>query len=471
MKFRYRIARLRLPLKVKLLLAAALLMAGLFFAYNLVQYVVLKEWMLNLEKTSIQHMMVELQDHFANSELNEDPDLLDRHKRFIESINQNNQLVRVLDSAAKPLLVVADSVPEEWVPPAAAVRQQLTSVTYGRQRLLVLRSPLDTPRFHGTIEIVNNLESFGKLHNAVLTVMLIGGGVALGISGLGGWLVARQLLRPVQSLADAMRRAKENGLQERVGHVSDGDELSQLASLYNGLMDQVEGSFRQQRQFVEDASHELKTPIAIMEGHLSMLQRWGKSDPSILEESLQTSLGQLARLKGIMQELLDLTRAETVKPLCDVQPLRIYDAVFNTVESLKALYPDFSFEADLTGLIGAEVRIEQRHLEQILLIVLDNAVKYSAERKRIAVTGGTLAGKAEIAIQDQGIGIEAEHIPHLFDRFYRVDKARTRERGGTGLGLSIAKRLVENYAGTIRIASKPGDGTTVRITLPAAAGR
>ncbi|UUZ97146.1 HAMP domain-containing histidine kinase [Paenibacillus sp. P25] len=214
----------------------------------------------------------------------------------------------------------------------------------------------------------------------------------------------------------------------------------------------------QSEQFVEDASHELKTPIAIMEGHLSMLERWGKSDPAVLDESLRTSLEQILRLKGIMQELLDLTRAESVGPLQEVQPLSVHDVIPKTVEGFAAVHPDFSFRQEVSGLTGVKVRIEKRHLEQLLLILLDNAVNYSAERKRIGVIGEVQDGNVQIGIQDQGIGIGEEHIPRLFDRFYRADKARSREQGGTGLGLSIAKRLAENYAGTIWIMSKPGKG-------------
>ncbi|UUZ93981.1 HAMP domain-containing protein [Paenibacillus sp. P25] len=244
MKPRLRIPPFRLPLKVKLLLAAALLMSGLFLAYNLAQYFVLKQWMLQLEKSSIQKMMAELQDHFTNSELNEDPVLIDRHKRFIESINQKNQLIRVLDSNGRTSLVVADGVPEEWVPPAAAARKQMMSAAHGAERLLILRSPLSAPDFRGTIEIVNRLETFGRLHNAMLAVMIAGGGsLSRSAAWVDGWW-QRQLLRPVKSLADAMRSAKENGVQVRVDHVSSEDELSQLATLFNSLMDRVEASFR-----------------------------------------------------------------------------------------------------------------------------------------------------------------------------------------------------------------------------------
>lgn len=459
----------RLPLRVKLLLIAAILMSGLFLANNFVQYIVLKQWMMNLEKASIQETMAELQDHFVNSGILDDPLVLDRHKRFIESINRNNQLIRVLDAQGKPLLAVTDGIPEKLIPPMAAARARLSFEERGGERLLEFRSPLNTAQFQGTIEIADSLNMFGKYQDAILLVMLIGGAAAVGVSGLGGWRVAMQLLRPVQSLAETMKRAKEHGWQERVVIPDNSDELSQLAGLFNGLMDRVEASFLQQKQFVEDASHELKTPIAIIEGHLSMLERWGKRDPAILEESLQTSLHQLARLKGIMQELLDLTRAEASIELSSVKPIRIREIVERAVAGLRVPYPDFRCDSDVSGLDRTLVRIEQRHLEQILHILLDNAVQYSEDCKHIAVRGWEEDGRAHLRIQDQGIGIEAEHLPHVFERFYRADPARSRERGGTGLGLPIAKRLVEKYGGEIRLSSKPGEGTEAFVSFPSAA--
>lgn len=466
MTARLRFPAARLPLKLKLLIAAAVLISGLFIAYNLTQYVVLKQWLLRQEEISIREMLAELQNHFSDVQLVKDPQQLDRQKRFIESINENDQLVRILDANGDVVLAVSDSVPESWVSPMAVSRTQLVHTTHGNDRLLVLRSPLNNPTFSGTIEIVNNLSSFSKLNRFMLLIMLIGALAAVGISSLGGWIVARQLLRPVQSLAETMKNIQVKGWQERVKVVDNGDELSRLAELFNRLMDRVESSFRQQKQFVEDASHELKTPLSILEGHLSLLDRWGKKDPAILDESLHTSLQQVARLKGIMQELLDLTRAEADEPLTYIDVLDIESVIRDTFESFAILHKDFECRLDTERLSGAYVRIDQRHMEQIVLILLDNAVKYSPVRKHIALTGQLQKDKAVIRISDKGMGIADRNLPYLFDRFYRVDTARSRERGGTGLGLSIAKRLVEKYKGSIHIDSQVDVGTIVTVELP-----
>ncbi|MGV2720006.1 UNVERIFIED_CONTAM: ATP-binding protein, partial [Klebsiella pneumoniae] len=231
----------------------------------------------------------------------------------------------------------------------------------------------------------------------------------------------------------------------------------------------LERSFQQQRQFVEDASHELRTPIAIVEGHLGMLRRWGKHDPAVLEESLQISVEELSRLKALVEELLVLTRAENLQmdeaaAVCEPEQV-----ISQTVKKVNVLHPAFIIERDLQALSGVKLAISAEHLEQILLILLDNAVKYSRERKRIAVRAAIQGERARLEIIDAGIGIPAKDLPYVTDRLYRVDKARNRKSGamdGNGLGLSIAKRLVERYNGALTIESVEQEGTTVNVLLP-----
>jgi len=266
-------------------------------------------------------------------------------------------------------------------------------------------------------------------------------------------------------MAKTMRRIKRNGMQERVATTESKDEISDLSMMFNAMMDDLEASFVQQKQFVEDASHELKTPIAILEGHLSLLNRWGKEDPDILNESLQVSLQEVLRLKGIVQELIDLTRADAVK-LHTAEPIAIMELIQNIANRVSVIHHEFQFVQDLGSLQNIEIKIAPFHFEQILLILLDNAMKYSEPFKEIHITGQVQYNWAIIQIIDQGIGIPIEDIPYVFDRFYRVDKARSRESGGVGLGLSIARRLVDAYHGEIAIEPAVRQGVCVTLQFP-----
>ncbi|MGO4275712.1 sensor histidine kinase, partial [Paenibacillus sp. TAF58] len=256
-----------------------------------------------------------------------------------------------------------------------------------------------------------------------------------------------------------IRSVKEKGLTERVSNIQNGDELSSLAQLFNELMNQLEISFRQQKQFVEDASHELRTPITILEGHLSLLNRWGKSDPAVLDESLQASLQETRRLKGIVQELLTLTRVESQHTFENRKPVQLEPVILEAIKRVEFLNPDFEFQVNTEEMNDVFISINPLHLEQILIIVLDNAVKYTLKDKRIVIEGIRLKNEVQITIEDHGIGIPQEDLPYVFDRFYRIDKARNRDIAGAGLGLSIVKQFVHNYKGEINITSEFNVGT------------
>ncbi|MNR03658.1 Signal transduction histidine-protein kinase ArlS [compost metagenome] len=217
---------------------------------------------------------------------------------------------------------------------------------------------------------------------------------------------------------------------------------------------------------MEDASHELRTPVSIIEGHISLLSRWGKHDPEILEESLNVSVQELGRLKGIVNELLELTRAEENNREQHDFPCAVQDTLQYTLRNFALLHSDFEFTPNLNELDGVVIHIVPNHLEQILLILLDNAVKYSGTLRAIRLSGAVLQSRVQIRVEDSGIGVPEEDLPFLFQRFYRVDKSRSREQGGSGLGLAIAERLVARYRGSIAISSSPGQGTAVTLTFP-----
>jgi signal transduction histidine kinase len=231
------------------------------------------------------------------------------------------------------------------------------------------------------------------------------------------------------------------------------------------MMDRVEHSFNQQKQFIEDASHELRTPLAVLEGHVSLLKRWGKHEPEILDESLEAITQETKRLQGLVKELLDLTRAESLQTQTPAQT-EIASVLEHVVRSLEVLYPEFLFDLQNTAEEQVKIAVQPEHVEQILFIVLDNAIKYSTQQKRIDILAQQYDDKLVIEITDYGEGIPAKDLPFVFDRFYRVDKARSRKVGGTGLGLSIAHRLMTAYHGTIGMRSEEGKGTTVELRFP-----
>lgn len=254
----------------------------------------------------------------------------------------------------------------------------------------------------------------------------------------------------------------------RVPETDRNDELSEMSHLFNEMLDQTQRYIDAQSQFVGDVSHELRTPVAIIQGHMEMLDRWGKDDPKILNESIKASLAETHRMNNLVQEMLDLSRAEQANLNYHDATTNVREVVKQVFDNFKMIHPDFVFIFDDDLRNDIKVKIYRDHLEQILVILCDNAVKYSTDRKEIHLSLSRNFDSAEIGVQDFGEGISPDQLDRVFDRFYRVDKARSRKRGGNGLGLSIAKRLVESYHGTITVESQVGSGSVFRITIPIA---
>lgn len=281
-------------------------------------------------------------------------------------------------------------------------------------------------------------------------------------------LISHIFLKPLSYLNSVLDLIEEENLSQiRMRQPSSDDEWSDLNVHINRLLDRIDLYVRNQKQFVEDVSHELRTPVAIVEGHLKLLTRWGKDDPEILEESIDASLQEMLRMKVLIQEMLDLSRADHVDVDYKDEVTEIYTTTAQVFSNFKVLHPEFEFYFDSENANHELfVRMFRNHYEQILIILMDNAVKYSLDRKEVHIALSSSFTHVEIAIQDFGEGMTEEDKERVFSRFYRVDKARSREKGGTGLGLSIAKQLVETYKGHIRVESSLGHGSIFYIELP-----
>lgn len=321
----------------------------------------------------------------------------------------------------------------------------------------------------GYVQVFFRLYTFHDVMSSVNKLVFFAVLVGLAASLVLGYGFAQLFFRPIKQMADTMTEITEDNLSEtrlNVNMTRQEDELTDLSIQINSLLDKMGKYVTQQKQFVEDVSHELRTPTAIVEGHLKLLNRWGKDDPQVLDESLAASLNEITRMKTLVQEMLDLSRAEQVQDHYQHETTEIRAVVTQIFHNFQILYPDFQFFFDDDLVEERTVRIYRNHLEQILVILLDNAVKYSSERKEIHISISETLMKIQIAIQDFGEGMSVEDQQRVFNRFYRVDKARSREKGGHGLGLSIAKELLEGYKGDISVESALGHGTVFRIQLP-----
>ncbi|WP_342314869.1 HAMP domain-containing histidine kinase (plasmid) [Priestia megaterium] len=456
-----------LPIRWKITLWSSMFLFFLFLSYNLFQYIVIDNSILNYEKQNGIHQLNEVLAFIQSDDEPLSLKQIENSEGYLSKINEKNQLIRVLDRKGNIITSTSNDVSPNWQQPKTVKHQEYKVIRNHDERLLVLRSPIVTDNFTGTVEIVRNMEMSDVFMNKIFLLMLAAGVGSLIFSILGGTILAKKILSNIQALTLTMKKIKTNGLEERVPVNEKNDEFAQLGSLFNELMDSLEDSFLQQKQFVEDASHELRTPLAIIQGHLTLLNRWGKNDAAVLDKSLKSSLKEVERLTNLVQELLELSRAEnSLINAVDVEPINVLATVQHVVRNFEVLHSNYEFKIKHTH-ENLYVNISSRHLEQILIILLDNAVKYSKkEGKEVVIDCSLINEKVSLKVMDEGIGIPEEDIPYILNRFYRVDKARSRKQGGLGLGLAIAKRWVEKYDGTINIESKEGQGTNVTVVLP-----
>ncbi|WP_425429458.1 HAMP domain-containing sensor histidine kinase [Domibacillus antri] len=455
-----------LPIKWKITIWSSAFMFILFFSYLVLQYVIIEQRTLSFEKQNVNRQLEEMIVLLETAEQPLTIEAIQKRESDFSKINEEDQLTRIMDEKGQIILSVSDGYPETEMAPLPVKSKQFETVRNGEDPLLILRAPIVTGEFTGTIEIIRSMEMFDDFVDNIFFMLMAAGIGGLLLSFFGGTFLSRQLLSNVRAMTDTMQKIKVNGLKERVPVRETNDEIAQLGKLFNELMDDLEESFMQQKQFVEDASHELRTPLAIIHGHLALLNRWGKDDPDVLNKSLQSSLKEVERLILLVQELLELSRAEAgTTGQIDQTPAQVIQVIQSVKHNFALLHPDYRFTMHMQE-DTPRAALPARHLEQLLIILLDNAVKFSMEEKEIFITCASDEETVWIKVTDQGIGIPEQEIPYVLNRFYRVDKARSRKQGGLGLGLAIAKRWIEKYNGTIDIQSKEGEGTTFTIAFP-----
>jgi signal transduction histidine kinase len=298
------------------------------------------------------------------------------------------------------------------------------------------------------------------LRRLVPLLALTGGGA---IFGAGAWLAAH-LLRPISHVTDTagqIAAARVFGQRVRVGDRT--DELGQLAATFNAMLDSLEEAYRAQQRFVADASHELRTPLTAIQANLDLLARRSVLSPPERDEAIGDARRETHRLVRLVADLLSLARADAGVPLAR-RAVELDRLVIETVRDARHLAGNHRL--DVSEVEPIQIEGDSDRLKEVLLILLDNAFKYTPAGGAVSVHLSRRDGRAALAVEDTGIGIAADDLPRVFERFYRADPARTRDPGSTGLGLSIARWIVAQHGGKIVLRSDVGRGTVATVTLP-----
>ncbi len=286
------------------------------------------------------------------------------------------------------------------------------------------------------------------------------------LAGVGAWFMAGRTLKPVERIADIARGIGESDLSRRIDVETD-DELGRLAATLNGMIGRLEEAFLKQRRFVADASHELRTPLAVIQAETSLVLEKPRAQDEY-RRSLELVAQEVDYMSEIVGKLLVLARSDAGFEPLNFQEVDVADLLSELSVDVEALAQEKGLRLSLGPMDGVTVTGDRVRLRQLFLNILDNALRYTPSGGAITGSVTRKDGQAVVSISDTGIGIAEEHLPFIFDRFYRADKVRTDGEGGTGLGLSIATSIAKMHGGTIEVASEVGAGTTFRILLPLA---
>jgi heavy metal sensor kinase len=323
-------------------------------------------------------------------------------------------------------------------------------------------SSLNTRVLIVTQSAYNMNQTLSTFRQALLLTSL----VTVILAGILGFFLINRMLHPVQAITRTAREIQENNLSQRLD-VQAKDELGSLATTLNQTFSRLEAAFIREREFTADASHELRTPLAIAQGEATLALKEERSREEY-QKALESISRQLSRTSSLINRLLFLARSDDRLELV-LTEIDLTGLMSETAQDARILCEskhivlDWQPENNATGI---KVKGDVIRLRELFLNLLENAVRYTPEGGRISLSVDKDSGYARIAVSDTGVGIPAEHLPHIFERFYRVDKSRSRSEGGAGLGLAISRRIAEVHGGRIEVASEAGKGSTFTVFLP-----
>jgi two-component system OmpR family sensor kinase len=345
-------------------------------------------------------------------------------------------------------------------------------VNRGGARLRVLTVPLvagNGPRLEGVLQVGTRMDVVNATQQTLLEVLLIGTTVAIVAASLAAWYSSRQALHPLDSVTKtALQITSADDLSRRIPYTGSAhDEVGQLVTAFNQTLSRLENLFSTQRRFIADVGHELRTPLTVIKGNVGLMRKIKEFD----EESLQTIEDEVDRLTRMVGDLLLLAQAESGKiPLAN-EMVELDTLLLEVLNQMQVLARD-RVTLKLGNIDQVLVCGDRDRLKQVVVNLIGNAINYTPKGGEIVVGLGKVSDQAQLTVTDNGPGISAEDLPHIFERFYRSEKSRTRQKDGKGfgLGLSIAYWIVRNHGGRIEVNSTVGTGTTFCVWLPLAKG-
>lgn len=375
--------------------------------------------------------------------------------------------VRIVQPNNKVMIeVTKDKLLSKKIKGKYAVKKEtktyIISTQHGEEETLVVRIPFKKNQHIITLEIGERIEGLEMRKEILRGILIFSTILAVLLSLIGGKWLANMIMKPISNMIKTMEEIERSGIPKTIVIQNrTKDELQILAKTFNRMIHRLQENMEKQKQFISDASHELKTPLTVIKSYANLLRRHGIENKEMADEAIQAIHSEATRIQKMTETFLNLATLEKENTL-EISDVNLVGLCQSVLKQLKNVYKReirLFFDENPINLYIDELKIKQ-----VIIIVLDNAIKYSNDK--IEVTIKKNEKSAIMTVKDDGIGIPQKEIENIFERFYRVDKARSRESGGSGLGLYIAKSIMKLHKGEIKITSMEGVGTEVELSLP-----
>lgn len=370
---------------------------------------------------------------------------------------------QLMDTNARPAFLRATAALAQRIPSEPTLATvQLTDGTRWR----VLTMPvIEEGRVAGVLQVGRSEEEISRALGQLVTLMAIAIPATILFTVAGGLFLAGRALNPIDQITRTAERLGAQDLSQRLNLRGTDDEVGRLAATFDGMLERLDRAFRRQREFTADASHELRTPLASLISQVELALERSRT-PAEYRRVLTSVRDDARRMTQLLNDLLTLARADDGNVPLIRETLELGELAKQVVAAMEPLARERGVTLERCAGETVFVNGDQTRLAQLMINLVDNGLKYTPTGGRVTIRVSRRPGQAIIEVSDTGVGITAEHLPHIFERFYRVDRSRSRSDGGTGLGLSICRWIVEAHGGAITVSSLPGQGTTFTVMLP-----
>jgi two-component system, OmpR family, sensor histidine kinase ArlS len=312
-------------------------------------------------------------------------------------------------------------------------------------------------------QIIKDMKSEYNFMKILFVLMAIADFIGIVASIIVGYIVSKKMLKPIDYITETAENISINNLKERMDITGPDDELKRLANTFNNMIDRLQDSFNRQAQFVSDASHELRTPIAVVQGYANLLDRWGKNDADALEKSIYAIKLEANNMADLVERLLFLAKGDSATQVIEKKEFFLNKLIEEVVEESNVIDQNHEIFSDRNDIV--KIAADYGMIKQMLRIFINNSMKFTPEAGKIIINSEINKEFVKITVSDTGIGMPKDEIGNIFDRFYIIDKSRFKGKAGAGLGLSIAKWIIDIHQGSVKVESEEEKGTNIIIKL------